>query len=265
MTNDGGNMKLIASDMDGTLLLHDSQQVSDRAIQLIQQLTEKGYLFVVASGRQYPNLKRQFKQVANDIAYICENGAVVLYKEHVLFESPMDHQVAMELCHDIYSHKGCEVLVSGRTVSYIKAKEPAFLDRMQNIVKNNVTVIENFEDIKEPIIKISVYEKDGIANSGDYFISQWEKRLKSTISGFSWLDFVNPDVNKGESLKHLMNLLSINKEDSIAFGDNFNDLEMLSCVGTGYVMNGANEKIKAMFTHFTDSVEHSLEQLLLSL
>jgi hydroxymethylpyrimidine pyrophosphatase-like HAD family hydrolase len=46
------NMKLIASDLDGTLLQNGSMQVSDRTIKLIAQLTKNGYLFVAASGRQ---------------------------------------------------------------------------------------------------------------------------------------------------------------------------------------------------------------------
>ena len=72
-------MKLIASDMDGTLLQDGAMQVSDRAFDLILQLTQKGNLFVAASGRQYSNLKRQFKDAAKDMAFLCENGAVVFY------------------------------------------------------------------------------------------------------------------------------------------------------------------------------------------
>lgn len=256
-------MKLIASDMDGTLLQNGAMQVSDRAIELIQQLTKKGYLFVAASGRQYPNLKRQFKEAAKDMAFLCENGAVVFYHDKLIFHSPMEHSLAMELCEDIYSHPGCEVLISGKETSFLKPKDPTFLDRMQNIVKNNVMVIKEFEDIKEPIVKISVYEKAGIVeNSGNYFINQWDSRLKCTISGFSWLDFVNPDVNKGSSLLHLMDALHIKEEDTYAFGDNYNDIEMLNTVQFGYVMDNAVEEIKQQFSYRASLVEDELEKLL---
>lgn len=256
-------MKLIASDMDGTLLQHGAMDVSDHTIHLIDQLKKKEYLFVAASGRQYSNLKRQFKDVAKDMAFICENGAVVVYQDEFLFISPMDHTLAMELCYDIYNREGCEVLISGKDVSYLKPKDSSYLDRMQNIVKNNVIVIDNFEDIKEPIVKISVFEKAGIVeNSGDYFISKWESRVKCTVSGFGWLDFVNPTVNKGSSLLELMNKLGIAKENTYAFGDNYNDIEMLQTVEYGFVMENAVDEIKNMFTLRCYTVEEELENLL---
>lgn len=256
-------MKLIASDMDGTLLLNGSMQVSDRAIDLIKKLTQKGYLFVAASGRQYPNLKRQFKDAASQMAFICENGAVVFYEDQLIFHSPMDPKVAIELCQDIYDRTGCEVLISGKETSYLKPKDETYLDRMQNIVKNNVKVIDSFEDVPEPIVKISVFEKAGIVeHSANYFISKWENQLKCTVSGFGWLDFVNADVNKGTSLTNLMQQLHIKKEDTYAFGDNYNDIEMLNAVQYGYVMENAVDEIKQQFTLTASLVEDELEKLL---
>ena len=256
-------MKLIASDMDGTLLQHGAMQVSERAIELIQQLTQKGYLFVAASGRQYPNLKRQFKEAAKDMAFLCENGAVIFYQDKLLFHSPMDHSLALKLCEDIVTRPGCEVLISGIDVSYLIPKDLTFLNRMQNIVKNNVRIVKNFHEIQEPIVKISVFEESGIVeNSGSYFISKWSPHTKCTISGFGWLDFVNPDVNKGTSLNHLMNTLSIKKEVSYAFGDNYNDIEMLHTVQYGYVMENAVKDIKEQFHYKAVLVEDELEKIL---
>ena len=249
--------------MDGTLLQNGSMQVSDHTIQLIDQLKKKDYLFVAASGRQYSNLKRQFKDQAKDMAFICENGAVVVYQEEFLFISPMEHTLAMELCHNIYQREGCEVLISGKDVSYLKAKDSSFLHRMQDIVKNNVIVIDNFEDIKEAIVKISVYEAAGIVeHSASYFLEKWEERVKCTVSGFGWLDFVNPNVNKGASLQELMNKLGVAKEDTYAFGDNYNDIEMLQTVEHGYVMDNAVDDIKKQFKLSCRSVEEELEKLI---
>ncbi len=256
-------MKLIASDMDGTLLQNGSMQVSDRAIHLIQQLTKKGYLFVAASGRQYPNLQRQFKEAAKDMAFICENGAVVFYQEKLLVKIPMEHNLTMQLCHDIYNRAGCEVLISGIKTSYLKPKQHSFLNRMQHIVKNNVQVIENFVDIKEPIVKVSVFEEEGIIeHSADYFIKTWEDKLKCTISGFSWLDFVNLNVNKGSSLLSLMEFLHIPQQNTYAFGDNYNDIEMLQTVEYGYIMENAVDELKQQFPLKTILVEDELEKLL---
>lgn len=258
-------MKLIASDLDGTLLQNGSMQVSDRAIQLIHELTDMGYLFVAASGRQYPNLKRLFGEVAKDMAFICENGAAIVYQNEFLYLSPMDPNICLELMYDIYERKGCEILISGKEVSYLKPKDPTFYHHMKDIVKNNVALIDHFEEIAEPVVKISVFEKEGIvSNSADYFISKWENRSKCTVSGFGWLDFVNPTVNKGSSLLTLMNTLHIPKESTYAFGDNYNDIEMLQTVQYGYVMENAEETIKQQFSLRCKTVEDDLQKLLSS-
>ena len=60
-------LKLIASDLDGTLL-QGTREISKEAVGMIKKLSEMGILFVAASGRQYPNLRRLFEPVKDDIA-----------------------------------------------------------------------------------------------------------------------------------------------------------------------------------------------------
>lgn len=254
-------IKIIASDMDGTLLLNGAQSISNRAMELIKKLSEKGVIFVAASGRQYPNLYRLFGDTSKDMAFICENGALTMYKDEIICKEAMDRNLAMSIIHDIETRDGCEVLISGKGTSFIRPKQEAYLHRMRDVVKNNVTVIENFEDIKEDIIKVSAYEVDGIENSSEYFTSKWKSKLKCTVSGHQWIDFVNPDVNKGASLEKLMKALNVLPEEVLAFGDNYNDLEMLSLVKYGYVMNNAVEDIKKRYQYHTSSVEDILEEL----
>ena len=67
-------IKLVASDLDGTLLLKGAQSLPEEIFPLIRQLKELGILFVAASGRQYANMKKMFVPVEKDVAFICENG-----------------------------------------------------------------------------------------------------------------------------------------------------------------------------------------------
>ena len=66
-------IKLIASDLDGTLLQNGSTEVPREIFELIIKLKEKGIIFAAASGRQYYSLRNLFGPVRDDIAYICEN------------------------------------------------------------------------------------------------------------------------------------------------------------------------------------------------
>ncbi len=60
-------IKLIASDLDGTLLHNGAQKLTPRAIELIHELTQKGVHFVAASGRQYDNERRLFSEIKDEI------------------------------------------------------------------------------------------------------------------------------------------------------------------------------------------------------
>ena len=259
-------IKLIASDLDGTLLRDGAMQVSARAIQLIEQLQKKGIIFVAASGRQYSNLYKLFGNASKEMGFLCENGALVMYQDQILYKSAMEHNLAMELCHTIYNKDDCEVLASGQDTSYLLPKSEEYRHRIQHIVQNNVAIVERFEDIPEDLIKISVYEKAGIEDhSGPYLINLFKESAKCTISGFHWLDFVNPDVNKGVALSRLLSHLSISPSETMAFGDNYNDLEMLSFVGFGYAMQHAADPIKKHCSYECSLVEDTLEFLLHSL
>ena len=258
------NIKLIASDLDGTLLHNGAQKVSPEIIDCIKELSNHGILFAAASGRQYANLRRLFAPVQDDIAYICENGALVMYHDQIISKSCIDRTVGLQLMEDIIDKGACELLLSGQTTSYIQPKNPYFAYFLEHIVQNNVTVVEDFHKVDEPFFKISICEETGVAeNSGPFFIDKWGSTLKATISGFEWLDFTHPDTNKGNALLSLCEHLKGTPDHVRAFGDNYNDIEMLTTAKYGYVMDGAKEDIKSLTTYHTSSVEQTIQEFLL--
>lgn len=255
-------LKLIASDLDGTLLQNGAQSLTDEAVRLIKALQEKGVIFTAASGRQYPNLYRLFGELSENMAFICENGAYVVYKGQEIASTPMNRELGIEIMKDIYSMDGCEVLLSGKNTSYLQPKTEAYLHRMKYIVKNNVTLVGDITKVEEPFLKISVCRLDGIDEVAEHFHTTFGHRAKATVSGFAWLDFTAEDVNKGTALTALQQKLSITPEETMVFGDNYNDLDMFSCAGTSYVMSAAVPEVKAYANAEAATVEEVLARLL---
>ena len=105
-------IKFIASDIDGTLLRNGQTSISDEVIDTIRQLTNAGVVFAPTSGRQYTTMKRLFGDVADDLMYICENGALVVYKGKILSKTVMDRETVLGIVEDILSMPDCEVLLS---------------------------------------------------------------------------------------------------------------------------------------------------------
>lgn len=253
-------IKLIASDLDGTILLNGAQSVDHSLFKTIHQLSEKGIIFAPASGRQYNSLKMLFEPVEKDLMYIAENGALVMYKNEVVFKKPMDRKLAMDIIEDIYEHCNCEVLVSGLNTAYIKPKEKEYLHRMTSVVKYKTSVVDSFDDIEEDILKVSVCDISGIQNSKEYFTKKWSDKVLTAVSGKLYLDFTAIGVNKGTAIKNIQKKLGITPEECMAFGDNYNDIEMLDYVAHSYAMEKAVDEIKTHAKYTTGLVEKTLKE-----
>lgn len=255
-------IKLIASDLDGTLLRHGAQALEPGVCDLIHKLTDMGIIFVAASGRQYPNLSRLFAPVKDEIAFICENGCMAFYKDQMIYKEKMEEDIARQLIRDIWAEDTAEVLVSGEDTSYIQAKDPAYLIHLRDVVKNNVTPVNDILEKQEEYFKISLYEKDGL----DSVIDKWQERyadlLKVVVSGFEWLDFMPKGVHKGIGMAHLQQYFGIFPEECMAFGDNYNDIEMLDSVKYNFVMDTAPDEIKKTTQYITHTVEEVLEKII---
>ena len=131
-------IKLIASDLDGTLLQNHMQRCSEKAIRLIQELTKKGILFVPASGRQYFNLYNMFKEVQGDLMYLCENGSLVMYHDEVFLKHQFERELALEISHMVMEDPQSEVLMSGERTCYIVPKNIDYVSHLRNDIKNDV-------------------------------------------------------------------------------------------------------------------------------
>lgn len=255
-------IKLIASDLDGTLLRHGAQELPEGVCDQIHRLTEMGIIFVAASGRQYANLRRLFAPVQDEIAYICENGCMAYYKGRRIYKETMDDETALRLMRDIWEEKTAEILLSGEDTSYIQPKKESYLTLLRDVVKNNVTVVDDIFEKREAYFKISLFDEAGL----DAVLPKWQGRyddeLKVVVSGHQWLDFMTKGVHKGLAVKRLQEFFGISPEECMAFGDNYNDVEMLQNVKYNYVMDTAPREIRDTTRYITHTVEEVLEMVI---
>lgn len=256
-----GKIKLIACDLDGTLLLNGAQSLEPPVFGLIERLRERGILFFAASGRQYTNLQRLFAPVREHIGYLCENGCVSFYEGQMLHKDTMPRELGQELIRAIRDAEGAEVLLSGVMVSYIQPKTHNFYHRMKNIVRNDVEVVPDILGTDEEYMKISLYREAGVHDEA-YWQERFGSRCTVVTSGALWLDMMPLNVNKASGLKQVLRHLNISPEDCMAIGDNYNDLEMLKLVGHPASVLSAKPDILALARYRTDTVEHLLEKIL---
>lgn len=257
-------IKLIASDLDGTLLLNGAQSCNPELFPLIEELADKGVYFVAASGRQYHSLQRLFAPVRDKILYLCENGALVMHTNQVQVKTHIEDSLAMDICHTIIDHPDCDIVISGERTCYLIPKTPDFVTHVRDVVGNHVTVVDSPERIEEEIIKISYFaEPDKQKAATDQFMEKFaDTDCEITVSGNSWVDFVAKGTGKGEALKKLGDRFGILPEEMIAFGDNENDRTMLSFVGHPYLMEHCNPTMEDVPAKRCRKVEEALREIL---
>ena len=257
-----GQIKLIACDLDGTLLLNGAQQLRPETCGLIRRLMdEKGLLFCAASGRQYANLQRLFAPIRDRIGYVCENGCISYFRGIRIHKDLMDRRLGQDLLKAVMSTDGAEVLLSGENTHYIQPKDMSYFYHMRDTVRNDVTLVPDILDTPEEYMKVSFFEKGGLHDVG-WWIEQFASRCTVVAGQGEWLDMMPPGVNKGTGLSHLLSYLGIDPKDVMAIGDNDNDREMLEMVGVPAAVTSAKPAIRAIAKIETDTVEHLFEQML---
>ena len=258
-------IKLIASDLDGTLLQNGSRTVPAEFFDTIRKCKEKGILFAAASGRQYHSLRKLFRGVEDEIAYICENGALTIYQGEIIDRVEVPEDIARQVIRRIEAEPGTEALVSGTYTCYINPKEPGFEEYIQKM-GNQYQVVPDLLHIGEPYIKLALYEAEGTENRNrqEYWQKQFPEPVKVVTSGALWLDMLFPNVHKGVGIWALSRHLGIQKEEIAAFGDNYNDVEMFQESGMTVAVENAKPGILSLCEYTTPTVNEFIQRHILS-
>lgn len=258
-------IKLIVSDIDGTLLPYGQTELRPSLFSIIGALRERGVIFCPASGRQFHSLRGLFAPVQDELTYLCENGAI-LYgagreeNATVLGKTCMPREASLALAEDILALPYCQLLMSGANVSYVCRCTPEYVSMLRDEKGNHVQILEHPREIQEDILKVSAYCPGGTKEPAQALGPRWGEMLHMAAAGPDWLDFTLAD--KGTGLEQLCRALGVLPEETVAFGDNWNDAAMLRRAGRGYLMEQADPELGKQFPLRCGDVEERLRAFL---
>lgn len=237
-------IRLIASDLDGTLLKRDGT-LPEEIFPLIRRLKTQNVIFCAASGRQYGNLRRLFAPVQDDIVYICENGSYVVSGNDAISQN-IPNSMAVEIITNILD-SGMQLMLSTPESSLLLASaQRSYTDDIFYRLRNTCTIIPDQSVSAYSYIKISGFTPDGVKDIAPPLIQKWSPFLHADIAGANWLDFTC--ANKGTGIDALSKCLNISTDEMAAFGDQYNDLSMLQKVGHPFLMANAPEELQKQCT-----------------
>lgn len=241
-------VKLIAADMDGTLL--DSKgRLNPGFFSVFESLKDKGVMFVAASGRQYYNLLKLFNRVKDDIIFVAENGTYVVFRSRELLVIDIPVNETYKVIQEVREIDGAYPVLCGKNRAYIENDSPEFVKQARTYYERCDIVPDLLDITDDKFLKIAVYDFGGSSINSYPVLQHFNDSLKVVVSGQNWLDVSHRAANKGNALRFLQDYLSVKAEECMAFGDQMNDAEMLQAVSYSYAMANSAEGLKC-FAHY---------------
>ncbi len=237
-------IKLFATDIDGTLV-NDAKELPPDFDGLIQSIYECGAVFAVSSGRSYAALIDQFERYSDRFYFICDNGANVIYKNKPVSRSLMPTEYVDAVLKTCYEDRLIPLLC-GENGTYYSSSDAEYSAEVRKYYNNTVYSPDLSVSAKsDGIFKIAVYCEKGIEKNG---LSMLESRfgadLSVCLSGYYWVDIMNGGVSKGAAVRKIRSLIGAEYEETAAFGDYLNDVEMLESAYYSFAMANAHPLAK---------------------
>lgn len=255
-------IQYIASDLDGTLLPDGGQAVAPEIFDLILKLKEKGIRFIAASGRQYHSMRLLFEPIKDEISYITENGSLCIHNGQVISRGVIERELGLRIIDAGREYGECHTLLSCESRHYTDSKNTEFIHHMRDVLHNDIAIVDDLHQLQEPFLKLAICDFDGTARLEPFLKERFSAEIRVVTAGKEWVDFLAPDADKGKALATLLGHLNISPENGIAFGDQYNDIEMLQFAGTGYAMKTAAPGVADYADQVTESVASVLENIL---
>ncbi len=273
-------VKLIVTDLDGTLLNDDKHIPYDNVIAL-REAIEKGVHVSIATGRNFGSAKRYIKELGLDVPVILQNGAFIYQymEDKIIYKSDLKSEIA-KLLVEKAREKGLFYIVyidflkekdmyidtnySGEFLSYLKQNEWRV-----NYVSDVVNHISNKDSIAEVAL---VGDEEKIKNIVDSDLFKFGESVSvvknNRINSEVFYEFFGPNSSKDISFNYLLNYFNVKPEETMYLGDNYNDIGMLKIVGYPVVMENAPEEVKKYAKYVSKSnneagVAHAIRKLVL--
>lgn len=242
-------VKLIATDVDGTLLKDGTFDIDPAYEQIFGQLMDKGVRVVIASGRQYKSSMKLFPTLGTRFDYVADGGATYRFNGQVYAYQRIPADVVEELLADFaeLSDPGLDISLNSSDKCYVPIEGSPMHLWLRDSYRFDVVTMEDPDRCPEDdIIKMAIYHPTNAEGAlTQEFWDKWSPRLHMACAGNQWVDFVMPGVNKGQALARIEELTGVKPEDTVVFGDNLNDLEMGERAGRFYCVGNARDQVKA--------------------
>lgn len=256
----GDNMtiKMIVTDMDGTLLDEKGEFDRDRLKNILDELDKREIRFVVATGNEIHRMRLLFGDLLERVTLIAANGARIFDKNEILLGTCWSQDlVAQVLSYFEGRERDVHLVVTAENGAFVKMGtifpmiEKVMTAEMAQEFYRKINFVEALRPDDFPqVLKMSMMVNEQVAVQATRQLNQdFEGTLNAVTSGYGAIDILQKGIHKAWGLKQLMQKWKIQEQDIMAFGDSENDIEMLQLAGISYAMENADPRVKTVANH----------------
>ena len=194
-------IKLIVTDVDGTLVEDGFTNVDPRLFDTILKLREKGIQFAVASGRPWASVERTFDPVKKKVFYISNNGSYIGCYGRSLYVYAMDREIVKRLIHAVRKNPEFSMVYAAEDGDYTESKDDALCNWLVESYKFNLHRVDDLLTVPVPCTKLSIYRAGGVEEAVKPLVEEFKDILQISCAGDVWLDCMAKNVNKGHAVK----------------------------------------------------------------
>ncbi|MGN4422912.1 HAD family hydrolase [Bacillus cereus group sp. MYBK30-1] len=229
--------KVIISDLDGTLLRSD-KTISEKSINILRECKNKGSELIFATARPPRAINQYIPNILKNDIIICYNGALVLKGNDTLYKKEISRNVILEIIEKAKKYNLNNICIEINDKLYSNFDVTDYFGN----VPNEVIDVREL-DFKEAF-KVILCTKDSINKN---LIKELPVECNAVITDNGTLcQIMHAEVSKWNSIQHVLQHLNCEESDVIAFGDDYNDMEMIEKCGIGVAMNNAVEELKSV-------------------
>lgn len=249
--------KAIFFDVDGTILdcFGGITEIRPKVKEAIRSLQKAGHYVFIASGRPYAFLSKTILDFGFD-GFVLMNGSKVILNGESIYSDPMDKDFVKYVVSKFDEHK-MEYILESDHYSYIKESHKEFLKFYGSIGISHKLLESNYnlENIDVHKIEMLCLDEESENMCLDLVRNNPDYDHYYSISAKNFELYAKKNTKASGIIKAL-EILNIPIENSYAFGDGNNDIEMLSTVGCGIAMGNASDEVKGHAKVVTDTVQN---------
>lgn len=251
------DIKIIATDMDGTLLDPKGQLDLPRLEKILDRLDQRGIRFVIATGNEVHRMRQLLKYLVERVVLVVANGARIFENDELLQAQTWDDAM-VDRALDHFKGRECQdqFVVTGMNGGFVKEGtvftelDKFMTPEMIEKLYQRMNFVNEFDsNLFGGVLKMSMVVGEERSDSVLQEINDlFDGHVRAVSSGYGCIDILQDGIHKAWGLEELLKRWNLKPEQIMAFGDSENDIEMLELAGISYAMENAEDAVKEVAT-----------------